>query len=247
MKAMCQTLIISEELNGPPSIGQGGFVAGSLASAMSCDGPVSVTLKAPTPLRADLSLETTRTSASLYVDDQLLASAAPRSPMRHLTPVACPAIKVIEAATARYRGHWDKKAFGDCFVCGVKRKDRIALKIFAGPVSDNKADGVAAFWVPNALHGDDEGVVDKRFLWAALDCPGFFAALDDDELALLANYSVEIYGAPKVNDTLIVVGWPIMRQGRKRTVGTALYSLDGELLGKAEGLWIQIDAPPEMA
>jgi hypothetical protein len=38
---------------------------------------------------------------------------------------------------------------------------------------------VAAPWVPDDTLADpDEGYVRPEFLWAALDCPGYYASLD---------------------------------------------------------------------
>jgi hypothetical protein len=37
-----------------------------------------------------------------------------------------------------------------------------------------------------------------------------------------------------------VIGWPIGEDGRKREGGSAIFTIDGELLASAAGLWIEL-------
>ena len=42
-------------------------------------------------------------------------------------------------------------------------------------------------------------------------------------------------------ESCVVVAWPHGSQGRKFHSGTALYAVDGELLGRADATWIAVD------
>ena len=118
----------------------------------------------------------------------------------------------------------------------------LALGIFAGPVAGDKV--VAASWVPDGWLADNRGYVRPEFLWAALDCPGCFAALDDQNRQMvLGRLVAEVDDRIKPGEQCVVIGWQISRAGRKHYVGTALFSESGELCGQAKATWIQVKDP----
>ncbi|MFI5427018.1 hypothetical protein [Aeromicrobium sp. UC242_57] len=53
--------------------------------------------------------------------------------------------------------------------------------------------------------------------------------------------TAQVLRAPHAGEQLIAVGELDTRDGRKFLTNTALYTVDGELLGRAEQVWIQID------
>ena len=85
-----------------------------------------------------------------------------------------------------------------------------------------------------------------EFLWAALDCPGFWAAMlgETPRMALLGQMTVRLDGPVRVGEPCIVLGWPLVRSGRKHRVGTALFTATGELRGRALAIWIEPSAAP---
>ena len=81
-------------------------------------------------------------------------------------------------------------------------------------------------------------------VWAALDCPGFFAWVvrEGRHGALLGTMTGEIIRRPRCGEETIVVAWPLERQGRKETAGVALFDRDGELLARGHQVWITMAA-----
>src|SRR6185436_5361323 len=102
------------------------------------------------------------------------------------------------------------------------------LRIFAGGDAD---DGiVAAPWVPDASLADADGRVRPEFLWAALDCPGYFAIATPGETAVLGRMSA--------GETCVLVAWALGRSARKLHAGTALFGAGGQLRGRSAQTWI---------
>ncbi|MEM7282365.1 MAG: hypothetical protein AAF438_12140, partial [Pseudomonadota bacterium] len=130
--------------------------------------------------------------------------------------------------------------FPECFVCGPERGDDDGLRIFPGAVPSGKA--VAAPWIPSeSLTDSASGTVAPEFVWAALDCPGYFGLMSTEFSALLGRMTAHIRQLPEVNQSYVVMGWPIDEEGRKLHVGSAVFSGDGELFASARATWIRVD------
>jgi hypothetical protein len=131
--------------------------------------------------------------------------------------------------------------FGGCFVCGPDRAESDGLRIFAGNVSGRAV--VAAPWTPDETVADENGLVEPEFLWAALDCPGYFALHTDraPSLMLLGRFEAQVTPGLTAGERCIVVGWDLGREGRKHFAGTALFAATGCLIGKARAVWIAVD------
>jgi len=101
---------------------------------------------------------------------------------------------------------------------------------------------VAAPWVPDdSLAGSGQELVRSEFLWAALDCPGYFAAAHGQKRPmLLGRMAARVEGRVRPGERCVVLGWSISSEGRKRCTGTALFSDSGELLGQARATWIEV-------
>ena len=91
---------------------------------------------------------------------------------------------------------------------------------------------------------DAQGLVPSEAIWAALDCPGFFAwvAKEGRHGALLGTMTCEILKRPRAGEESIVMAWPLERQGRKETAGVALFAMNGELLARAHQVWVTLAA-----
>jgi hypothetical protein len=111
------------------------------------------------------------------------------------------------------------------------------LRIFAGPVAEREM--VATPWVPSAAWADADGVILPEFIWAALDCPSYWAHAGISR-ALLARLALDITERPRVGETLILAAWPVSAEGRKHFSRGALYRADGQVLARAEALWIEL-------
>ncbi len=218
---------------GPPSSGNGGFTAGALAARLGAP-TASVSLLAPPPLDTPMPVE--------VVDGITVASAggAPvaRAEAAELDASAVGPVPAAEARAAeRAFVGLASHPFPTCFVCGPDRPD--GLRIFPGPVGDQ--DGLtrlAATWTPDeSVAGDLSAVT-----WAALDCIGGWAGGLADRTMVLARMTAQVDVLPRIGEEHVVVGLDRRTEGRKTFTAAALYDPDGRLLGRAEHLWIQVDA-----
>ena len=229
------TIRIERRFRGPPESGNGGYVAGIVAAALG-GSECTVTLRAPPPLDSDLTLETDGATATLCQGDQIVVTAS-REPLEIDIPPP-PTLAEAQDAEPRFVGH-SHHIFPGCFVCGPERGGGDGMRIFPGELHD-RARRVAATWTPDDTLADDEGFVRAEFLWAALDCPGYFAAGAEAGIALLGRMSAVVHRRARAGDPLIVTGWPIGSEGRKRRVGCALHDAKGELVAAAAATWITL-------
>ena len=58
------------------------------------------------------------------------------------------------------------------------------------------------------------------------------------------NLTGEILRRPRAGEECIVVAWPLLREGRKELAGVALFSAGGELMARAQQVWIVMQAQP---
>lgn len=232
---MIDTITIARRFNGPPESGNGGYVCGVLAQYV--EGAVEVTLRSPPPLEKPLSVRREPDGRVALLDGAVVVAEAKAAAL-DLPPPPAPSASAAHNAMARYVG-FHTHAFPYCFVCGPARKTGDGLLIFAGELAGTNA--VAAPWTPDPSLGDEHGIVRPEFLWSALDWPGYWASLEggDPIPALLGRLTAEVTPELRVGQECTVIGWPISRQGRKRTVGTALYAGD-KLVGKGMAVWIEI-------
>jgi hypothetical protein len=223
---------IDRRFHGPPDSGNGGYVAGVVSGVLG--GPAcTVTLHRPPPLDLPLELRTTEQSAELLDGDQLIASAV--SAELDLEVPAPPAIADAQAAQARFVGH-HRHYFPSCFVCGPRRAAGDGLAIYPGILGGE----VAATWTPGADLAAADGSVRREFLWAALDCPGYWAVEQAAGRALLGRMTARIERPAPVGEPLIVTGWAIASEGRKHQVGTAVHDRRGGLVACARSTWITV-------
>ena len=94
---------------------------------------------------------------------------------------------------------------------------------------------------------DEAGIIGPEFVWAALDCVGYFATgAPDYPMSLLGRMTAEVRGTPRIDEQCVVVGWSEGREGRKLHAGTAVFGSDRRLLGRARQTWIRVHStfPP---
>jgi len=240
---MLRTIRIDDRYKGPPTSGNGGYVCGLLGQAMVAagyTGAVEASLKAPPPLETPLTLTGSPAEAQLTLEDRILGVA--RAATLDLAVPDVPAADdILPGPLNALEREGAFKPFGTCFVCGADRTPGDALCIACHQVK-NRPDLVATTWTPHSsLAAADGRTVDPVFLWAALDCPGYFACAAG-EPALLGRLTAQIFSPLRVDEPVTVLGWDLGGEGRKRQCGTALIKADGTVAAKALGLWIKVDA-----
>jgi hypothetical protein len=153
-----------------------------------------------------------------------------------------PPVSLEEAEDASTRfPYLDGHAFPHCFGCGPERAPGDGLRIFAGPV-EGRDDVYAAPWTPDDSLADGTGIVRPEFVWAALDCSGGCRVANPHSTppVVLGRLAVDLRRPVCAGRPFVVTAWPLEREGRKRTAGTALFSADGELCADARALWIEL-------
>lgn len=243
------SLIIAPRFNGPPGVANGGIACGSLAGAGGVLGAAAeVRLHRPVPLGRPLDVR--REHDGIVLDDSGEVVARGRV-------VPGPDLSVPEVVSAhdavvaaqRSSCHTDP-IFPDCFVCGTSRADGDGLRIFPGKVGDRRV--WAAPWTPDRSVAGADGCVTPEVVWAALDCPSGFAAVENaveraalsrGSAAVLGQMSARIARLPEVAISHRIVAWPIAVDGRKLAAGSALLSPAGDVLAAARATWLVILSP----
>ncbi len=236
-----QTVEVKDRFRGPPNSGNGGYVGGLVASLYDDNHqPIEVTLRAPIPMDQPLEVLHTSQGISLHRGDQLIVESQPATiDMQVPTP---PTLDEVDNAApdsvALINGlnpflPKGKGFHPICFCCGAQHDD--GLQVFAAPVQGGAQ--VAVRWHAKEQWGV-EGNLPMPYVWAALDCPGQFAYYANDiTTGMLGRITGQADSVAAGQDYLIT-GWRIAVEGKKHFAGTALFTLQGELLAKTTQVWI---------
>ena len=217
-------MTIDRRYRGPRTSANGGYAAGLLGARLGA--AAEVTLRLPPPLERALTVRRDGDRLVLEDGDVLVAEATAGDP--HVAPPAPPDVDVAEAAGEGV-GAWGPPDFAECFVCGV-RGDGTGLGIHPGPVPGRNGL-VATTWVARD--------VTPEVVWAAIDCPGAYAAGDPGRgQMVLGRMTARVDRLPLDGERCVVVGWPLGEEGRKLFAGTALYGASGDVLAVARQVWI---------
>lgn len=246
-------LTLTEQFVGPPELGNGGFVVGHLAAAVASTlpsgdvvgaGPVEVTLRAPLPIGAPFQFEFGNDGqVALKSGEDVLATAKPTSlEMQVPQPPSTNAARALRASSLSLKPGFHQQ-LGErlgvhpvCFCCGAEREEGDGLRVFPSVVEAR--DDVTALWTPHENFADACGLIGPEMIGAAIDCPGAFAFLENDERAgLLGRMVVEFLKPLKAGEETRIVGWRIGNDGRKMMAGTAIFDSAGELVAKAKQTW----------
>jgi hypothetical protein len=228
-------LAIAKRFCGPPSSANGGYFCGLVAGLSS--ETLTVRLMKPPPL--DTPLDAQQPDGGIVVRqgvDVVVAQARLAEPLVLETPVPPSYLEALDASV-RYPG-FTEHPFPTCFVCGPHRQRGDGMRVFAGPVNGRPV--FAAPWVPDASLDRGDGKVRAEFMWAAMDCPGCFAANKTGRGTwLLGEFTAHVDRCVHIEEPCRVVAWHIGSKGRKHEAGTALFDEDGELCGRAKAVWIE--------
>jgi hypothetical protein len=236
MSGATTLLTVAPRFCGPPGSANGGYFAGLVAAL--ADVPVRVRLRRPPPLSAAMPAELSAGGRIVVRHGaEVIAEARPEA-LALAVPAGVSRLAAVEASL-RYRG-LQQHAFPRCFVCGPQRARGDGLRLFAGPVAGRDEPGlVASPWIPDSSLALGDGRVAPQFMWAALDCPGYFAIASDGRVALLAEHVARIERRLRIDEPAVAIGWRLGGEGRLHEAGTALFGEDGELVASAKALWIE--------
>lgn len=229
-------IVVDPRFCGPPGCGNGGYVCGRVAEGRA--GPYEVKLLAPAPVGRPLRLTVEGGRAELADGGAPVAAGGPCALELDVPAPVGP--EAAAEAASRYAG-FARHPFPGCFVCGPQRAAGDGLRVFAGPVAGREGV-VAAPWTPDAGLADADGRVRTEFVWAALDCPGYFAVEPRSGPAVLGRLCAEVLARPRAGERTVVMGWRLGGEGRKHGAGTALFGETGALLARARAVWVAIGA-----
>lgn len=236
--AAVRSLTIPARFCGPPDTGNGGYVCGLVSAAIG--RVVTVRLNRPIPLERPLELLATGEDEWLLQDHGQPLARVRAATLTLEVPTPPSYLDALDGSV-RYRG-FQQHPYPRCFVCGPARERGDGLRLFTASVHERPI--VAAAWLPDVSLAGADGKVAPEFLSAALDCPGFFALTDAPAGAwLLGEFTAHVDRSVHVDESCVVIGWKLGAEGRKHSVGTALFDADGELVAYAKGVWI---APREL-
>ena len=230
---------IPRRFRGPPTSGNGGYVCGLVAEWIG--GPAEVRLLAPIPLETPLHRRRDDSEVTLSDAEAVYARGRPLHEGIDLDVPVPPDEAELEAAALAFPGS-DGHPIPGCFVCGTERTPGDGLCIYAG--ESPHRDVAVAEWTPDEEFAGEDGHVDERFIWAALDCPSYFGLGEPRPLALLAKLAARIERRVLPGERLRVTAWEREREGRKHRSATAIHDEKDQLVALADALWIEIDQLP---
>ena len=220
--------------NGPPNSANGGYACGVIAAQVPA-GLVEVTLRHPPPLDTPLVVEQIGERYQVRpAGGEVVAVARPVD--EPVDPV--PTVSAIPADASPALGD-DIHPFRTCFTCGPDRAPGDGLRIFAKRTA--RQGVLADHWIPDDSFGEQ---VPPEIVWAALDCPGGWAAFEriPGGVAVLGRMTARIDRVPRVGEPCVVVAASNWHDGRKIDAHSSLYTGDGELLAAARAVWIDVTA-----
>ncbi|PFG38032.1 hypothetical protein ATJ97_0500 [Georgenia soli] len=221
------TITVDRRFRGPDGSGNGGYVSGRVAAGLGA-GPVTVTLRVPPPLEEPLTLARSDDGVRLTAGDVVVAEGH-RYAGEEL-PVVEPVAADLARTTAERFGGRHRHPFPHCFVCGPARTPGDGMRLEPGRLDDGRT---ACVW---SVHADLAGRAEV--VWAALDCPGGWAAPIEGRPMVLGRMTADVTAAPEDGEDVVVMGQLLGQDGRKYFTATTAYGADGRELGRAGATWI---------
>jgi len=237
---MSDTIIFPARFNGGPGFAQGGYLAGTMAELVG--GPARTTFRAPTPIEVPLTIVRDGDKVQLTTVDGTVTVFAESAEVNVSVPDV-PDLESVIAARPDYRALQDQgtqlRPEDTCFVCSPKRFRPDGVELHAAPLGDGSL--VASTWMPEDQYADD-GVIKDVFIWAVLDCPSGFGAMEriksEYDLIFTGQLAANILAPVHVGEPHLALGWHIGSEGRKHSAASAICDLAGNLKAVSESLWI---------
>lgn len=229
-------LRIAPRFCGPPGTGNGGYTCGCIAGSLPS---AQVRLLRPAPLERELRVEQEGDALRALAGEEVIAVGRAQ-PLAMDVPPA-PSLNAARGASAHYVGAGAAHPFPACFVCGPRRAENDGLRIFPGAIARAAELGMvaASFQAPPDLV-DPDGQLPPEIVWAALDCPGYFAIIGQELVPMLLGELAVDLRAPIGGGPHVVFAWRLSVEGRKAQCGSALASPDGRVLAVARATWIRV-------
>ena len=231
-------LVIPRRFCGPPESGNGGWVSGSVAAYVDTTSErpaVTVRLTSPPPLDRPLTVleedrDTEPAGIRLLDGDHLVATASATPDLVDEVPGSV-TLTQAQAAEHRFEG-LTAHPFPTCFSCGTARDVADALCLRPGPLEDGTGR-YATTWVPQEA--------DSPVVWAALDCPGGWSAGIAGRPMVLGTMTARVHALPATGQPHVVLAWSRGADRRKHHSGSALLTVEGRVLARAEATWVAVD------
>lgn len=223
-------VVIDPRFKGPPDSANGGYVCGLLGRRL--EGPFEVTLKAPPPLERELTIEAGGASGVSLLDGETELADGRAVDRLQLEPHVRPSLAAAREASKRFVG-LTGHPYPGCFVCGPEA-DR-GLAIFPGPLGGGVHSAALEPREDLPLEGP---ALAREIATAALDCPSFPWA--EMSTMLLGRLTTELLEPIDPARSHVLIGWGVGSEGRKHTTASALLSEEGDLLGRAKAVWIEV-------
>lgn len=236
MARLPASIRIPEGCNGPAGSANGGVAAGTMAQLVA--GPATVRLQAPPPLGVDLAVRAAGAEVSATSPDgTVVMTVRPTDPPDLDIPVIDPS---AVGAGAPYPDH----PAATCVVCG--QHHRRGLRLFPAPVPGHV--GVVGTWWTPPDWAIEDGRLRDDLLWGVLDCPGALAVMhaeDQPVFAALGSITGELVAPVAAGEQVLVLGFALGAEGRRRPAGTAVLGPDGDL--RAHSSQVCVAVPPAWA
>ncbi|MFI9508454.1 PaaI family thioesterase [Nocardia sp. NPDC052566] len=229
---------IPDYVHGFPDVAFGGYVAGLLAKRSGAPR-VRVDFRAKVPVGEPIVLASPRSGAHTLTgaDGTLLAEASPA--VLRIDPPPVPSWADAHDAAAAQLPSGSRRVT-DCYGCGTACAPGRGLLLHPCAAADREL--TVAAWSPHPALAGADGQLPPEVVWAALDCPGGWAAITWQGMrpgSVTAALTATQLRPVLAGAQYISYAWPIHREGRKFTVGVGLATASGELCALAEALWIQ--------
>ena len=235
-RSLPATVRIPTGLNGPARTANGGVAAGTMAALL--DGPVEVRLSSPPPMGTDLAVERS--------DGWVVARAPDGTRVLAARSSTAPSVPVPEVYpdTVGDGEPFPEHPAATCVVCGPTHP--AGLRLFPAPVPGHPSV-LATWWTPPRWTVED-GRLRPELLWGVLDCPGALAIMHDagePTFAALVGITGELRAPVRAGEPVLVLGFTLEADGRKRGAGTAVLGPDGDVRACTRQLCITM--PPAWA
>ena len=155
-----ETMTIPHRFRGPSNSGNGGYVCGMLARQIA--GAAEVTLRAPPPLETKLDLVEVGTEIWELRQGTATIAIGRATTLEMNRPERATYAEAVEAEKRTpVKPH--EHSLPMCFVCGPDRAPGDGLRLFAGPLIRQHANGAFAVpWIPDASLAAADGLVAVR-------------------------------------------------------------------------------------